>query len=75
VRETHVRGASVAVVARRRNVEDLANSGQRWAHDALRSDGARYIYYSAAGFTGSFESLARQDTRVRLISLREMYAP
>lgn len=27
-----------------RNVEDLANSGQRWAHDALRPDAARYIY-------------------------------
>jgi hypothetical protein len=56
-----------------RNVEDLARSGQRWAHDAMRTDGAAYIYYSAAGFTPSFEALARQDSRIRLISLRDMY--
>ncbi len=58
-----------------RNVEDLANSGQKWAHDALRPNGARYIYYSSAGFTDSFEALARQDSRLRLIALRDMYAP
>jgi hypothetical protein len=57
-----------------RNVEDLAHSGQKWAHDATRMDGARYIYYSAAGFTQAFELLARQDSRIRLISLRDMYA-
>jgi hypothetical protein len=56
-----------------RNVEDLANSGQKWAHEATRPDGARYIYYSAAGFTAAFAAMARQDPGIRLISLHEMY--
>ena len=56
-----------------RNVEDLANSGQKWAHEATRDDGARYIYYSAAGFTAGFEALARQDSRIHLVSLSDMY--
>ncbi len=58
-----------------RNVEDLAHSGQKWAHDALRPDGMRYIYYSAAGFTDSFETLAHQDSCIRLVALRDLYAP
>jgi hypothetical protein len=56
-----------------RNVEDLAHSGQKWAHDASRPDGSRFIYYSAAGFTPAFEALARQDSRIRLITLTDMY--
>lgn len=56
-----------------RNIEDLANSGQKWAHDAVRPDGALYIYYSAAGFTDGFDSVARKDSRVRLITLQDMY--
>ena len=56
-----------------RNVEDLAQSGQRWAHDAKRADSAAYIYYSAGGFTPSFETMARQDSRIRLVSLPEIY--
>ena len=56
-----------------RNVEDLAQSGQRWAHDAKRTDGAAYIYYSAGGFTPSFETVARQDSRIRLVNLPEIY--
>lgn len=56
-----------------RNVEDLAHSGHKWAHESLRTDASLYIYYSAAGFTGAFESLARQDSRIHLISLKEMY--
>jgi uncharacterized protein len=56
-----------------RNIEDLANSGHKWAHDALRSDGARFIYYSAAGFSAAFEALARQHSHLRLIDLGDMY--
>jgi AAA+ ATPase superfamily predicted ATPase len=56
-----------------RNVEDLANSGQKWAHEAARPDGARYIYYSAAGFSEEFEAIARQDSRLRLVALGDMY--
>jgi len=56
-----------------RNVEDLANSGHKWAHDASQPDAARYIYYSAAGFSEAFEGLARQDSRVRLVDLPDMF--
>ena len=56
-----------------RNIEDLANSGHKWAHDALQPDRARYIYYSAAGFTDTFVALAHADSRIRLIELRDMY--
>jgi hypothetical protein len=56
-----------------RNVEDLAKSGQKWAHDALQPDRARYIYYSAAGFTDTFVALAHEDSRIRLVDLRDMY--
>jgi hypothetical protein len=56
-----------------RNIEDLANSGHKWAHDALRPDGARFIYYSAAGFSAAFQALARQHSNLSLIDLGEMY--
>jgi hypothetical protein len=56
-----------------RNIEDLANSGHKWAHDALRPDGARFIYYSAAGFSAAFQALARQHSHLRLIDLGDMY--
>src|SRR5205823_2310527 len=56
-----------------RNVEDLANSGLKWAHDASRPDSARFIYYSAAGFSEAFEALARKDSRVQLVELGDMY--
>jgi hypothetical protein len=56
-----------------RNIEDLANSGHKWAHDALRPDGARFIYYSAAGFSAAFKALACQHSHLRLIDLGDMY--
>lgn len=56
-----------------RNIEDLAHSGQKWAHEASRPDGSRFIYYSAAGFTPPFEDLARRDSRIRLVTLNDMY--
>jgi AAA+ ATPase superfamily predicted ATPase len=56
-----------------RDVEDLAHSGQKWAHDSLRADAAVYIYFSAGGFTKAFSDLAKHDSRIRLVSLREMY--
>lgn len=56
-----------------RNIEDLAHSGQKWAHEACRPDGSRFIYYSAGGFAPAFEALARQDSRIRLVTLNEMY--
>lgn len=48
-------------------------SHQKWAHEASRPDGSRFIYYSAGGFAPAFETLARQDSRIRLVTLNEMY--
>jgi AAA+ ATPase superfamily predicted ATPase len=57
-----------------RDLEDLAASGQGWAKDALAATtSAGYIYFSAAGFTEAFTSRAREDARIRLITLDAMY--
>lgn len=56
-----------------RNLEDLANSGYKWAHDTQRPDGCLYIYFSAAGFGESFQSLAKENPHVHLVNLQRMY--
>lgn len=56
-----------------RNLEDLANSGQKWAHEAQSEGRCLYAYFSAAGFTSDFESLARKDAHIHLISIDAMY--
>ena len=59
-----------------RNLEDLGRSGQGWAKDALAADrSAGHLYVSAAGFTGEFRSLEREDARIRLLDLDDLYAP
>jgi uncharacterized protein len=55
----------------RRNLEDLANSGQGWAREAL--DGER-LYVSAAGFTADFRRWAESEPRVHLVTLDDLYA-
>lgn len=57
-----------------RHLEDLANSGYKWAHETRRADGCVYIYFSAAGFSDSFAALAQHDARVHLVDLQRMYA-
>ncbi|HZQ34349.1 MAG TPA: ATP-binding protein [Dehalococcoidia bacterium] len=53
-----------------RNLDDLARSGQRWAHAAL--DGPR-LYASAAGFTLGFYELAAQHPDIHLRTLDDLY--
>jgi AAA+ ATPase superfamily predicted ATPase len=54
-----------------RNLEDLANSGQGWAREAL--DG-KLLYVSAAGFTADFRRWAASEPRVHLVTLDDLYA-
>lgn len=54
-----------------RDLEDLARSGQGWAHDALV--GPR-LYCSAAGFTEGFHRLAVREDNLHLVALDDLYA-
>lgn len=57
-----------------RDLEALAVSGQGWANEALpESEGARYIYCSAAGFTESFRESSSADKRISLVDLNDLY--
>lgn len=56
-----------------RNLEDLANSGHKWAHDALDPDGsAGHVYVSAAGFTDHFVQRAEEEAIV-LLTLDDLF--
>jgi hypothetical protein len=57
----------------RRDLEDLAASGQRWAADALDDDSAGHLYVSAAGFTDGFRRRAAEHGRIRLLDLEDLY--
>lgn len=54
----------------RRDLEDLASSGQGWAREALPGP---HLYVSAAGFTPEFRRWAREGPDVRLLSLPDLY--
>ena len=55
----------------RRDLEDLANSGQGWAREALDGE---LLYVSAAGFASDFRRWAESESRVHLITLDDLYA-
>ncbi len=58
-----------------RNLEALATSGQGWANSALpETAGARYIFFSAAGFTEGFQKRAEEDERISLVDMGGLYA-
>lgn len=57
-----------------RDLEDLANSGQGWANDALDPDASHgYLYISAGGFSDAFRSRAADDDRIHLVELDDMF--
>jgi uncharacterized protein len=57
-----------------RDLEDLAHSGQGWAHAALADEESHgYLYVSAAGFTNAFEERAEREERIRLVTLDDLY--
>lgn len=58
-----------------RGLEDLAHSGQAWAHEALDPDRAgRRIYFSASGFTRHFQERSTTEGNIVLVDLQEMYS-
>jgi len=60
----------------KRDLRDLAHSGQGWAKDALDPErSAGHVYFSAAGFTDHFRERAEREGNVRLIDLEMMYGP
>jgi AAA+ ATPase superfamily predicted ATPase len=58
-----------------RDLEDLAASGQGWAHEAAAAaDSARYIYFCAGGFTPGFRRTAdAEGGRLVLLGLDDLY--
>lgn len=57
-----------------RDLEDLARSGRKWAHQALDPDAALgHLYVSAAGFTDHFRERAERNGRIRLVTLEDLY--
>lgn len=58
----------------RRNLEDLSISGQGWAKAALsEAESAGFLYVSAAGFTDAFQQRANEDSKIRLVTLEDLY--
>jgi len=58
-----------------RDLEDLAASGQKWAHEALDPASSHgQLHLSAAGFTDHFREEAEENERVRLVTLQDLYA-
>jgi len=53
-----------------RDLEDLARSGQGWAHEAMT--GPR-LYVSAVGFSDHFQRLAEDTEGVTLVTLADLY--
>lgn len=53
-----------------RNLDDLARSGQSWAHEGLVG---HHLYVAAAGFTPAFVALAAEHTNIHLLSLTDLY--
>jgi AAA+ ATPase superfamily predicted ATPase len=57
-----------------RNLEDLANSGQGWAKDALSPDhSAGHIFFAAGGYDDAFRRLAHERTDIQLVTLDDLY--
>ncbi len=54
----------------KRNLEDLAASGQSWGNRALHG---WFVYFSAAGFSEYMMRLAEERTRIVLVSLEDMF--
>ena len=51
-----------------------ARSGQGWARDALSTErSAGYLYVAGGGFTSGFQELAATNSRIRLITLADLY--
>lgn len=54
----------------KRNLEDLAASGQSWANQALDGE---FIYFSAGGFSEYMKKYAKDNVSITLVSLEDMF--
>lgn len=55
-------------------LQALANSGQRWAHEALEPEHSHgHLYVSAAGFTEYFRQRAQEDSTIHLVDLEDIF--
>ena len=58
----------------RDKLQRLADSGRKWAHEALDEDRSHgHLYVSAAGFDDAFQEKASHNERLYLIDLGQMY--
>lgn len=57
-----------------KDLENLSNSGRGWAERALdEKQSSGHIYFSAGGFTDSFQELAHQNSQIKLIELDDLF--
>lgn len=58
----------------RADIQSLADSGHRWAHEVLEAQGsAGHLYVSAAGFTDAFKRRAKKTESMVLVDLEDLY--
>lgn len=55
------------------DLERLAESGRGWAGQALQEETSNYIYFSAGGFSDSFQERSNNDEAIHLKTLNDLF--